>query len=386
MIDGTNGQRTLTDSIIFVPNMAHQPIMARELGGRLRWHLTKSDISMELEQRYIIKFLTEEYVKTPEILARLRQHYGDRVFSQSTVYRWVRAAKLGRRDLSNIPSPGRTPDEGLRAAVARRHEKDPHLSARQIAKSLGVGHATVCRCLSDGLGLKCLHLRWVPHTLTADQKAKRASYAEVMLRILATHQSTGFHYLFTGDESWIFYTYYDRTRWVYSWEDVEEAVRPSHYQKKTMVTIFFNGSGQFVIDILPIGVKMDSTYFADNIIDTLAGSCYPDGRQPGERKVMLHFDNAPIHCTAMITERMFLREFKKMDHPPYSPDLSPCDFFLFGYLKGELTKRDYATPEDLFFEIRSVTAGISPELCRRVFESWIVRLQECINSGGEYVE
>jgi histone-lysine N-methyltransferase SETMAR len=366
--------------------MAAGAVVARELGGRLRRYLTKSGILMELEQRYVIKFLADEFVKTSVIIDRLREHYGDGAFSQSTVYRWVREAKLGRQNLSDIKSVGRPPDEGLRAAIARRHENDPHLSARQIAKSLNIVHSTVCRCLSHDLGLKCLHLRWVPHTLTAEQKAKRTSYAEVMLRTLVRHESTGFHYLFTGDESWIFYTYHDRTMWVYSWEDVNEAVRPSHYQKKTMVTIFFNGSGQFVVDILPPGTKMNSKYFADNIIDVLSGFCYPKGRQPGERKVMLHFDNAPIHCTGMIAERMFLREFKKMDHPPYSPDLSPCDFFLFGYLKGELAKRDYATPEDLLFEVRCVAAGISSELCRRVFENWIVRLQECIKCGGDYVE
>jgi hypothetical protein len=44
-----------------------------------------------------------------------------------------------------------------------------------------------------------------------DQKAKRAEYAGEMRRTLAMHESTGFHFRFTDDESWMFYSYHERT-------------------------------------------------------------------------------------------------------------------------------------------------------------------------------
>jgi hypothetical protein len=28
---------------------------------------------------------------------------------------------------------------------------------------------------------------------------------------------------------------------------------------------------------------------------------------------------------------------KRAPHPPYSPDLAPCDFYLFGYVKDRLS-------------------------------------------------
>jgi hypothetical protein len=83
---------------------------------------------------------------------------------------------------------------------------------------------------------------------------------------------------------------------------------------------------------------------------------------------------------------MTLRELERMPHPPYSPDLAPCDFFLFGYLKQELAGRQYETPADLFSEVRGIIRGISGDLLRRVFEAWRMRLEQCWNSGGEYVE
>jgi hypothetical protein len=341
---------------------------------------------MEVEQRYVIKFFTDQGMQGMEIIRRINEHYGDNALSRSTIYSWIAEVKRGRTDLSNIGSPGRTPDEGLAGVIATRHERDPHLSARKLAQSLGIAASTVCHYLSDVLGMKCFQMRWVPHTLSALQKAKRAEYSRDMLHTLATHESTGFHFLFTGDESWMFYSYHQHTMWVASWEDVDEVERLSHYHKKTMLTAFFNGTGEFMIDILPEGAKMNTAYFADKVIDKLAEACYPNGRPPHARKVMLHFDNAPIHCTDMVRDRLVLRELDRMKHPPYGPDLAPCDFFLFGYLKEKLADAQYETPEELFFEVGEIIHDIPQDLRQRVFQDWKKRLQECLNSGGEYVE
>ena len=43
--------------------------------------------------------------------------------------------------------------------------------------------------------------------------------------------------------------------------------------------------------------------------------------------IFLHFDNARPHAAEHEVDEM---GFKKLPHPPYSPDLAPSDFFLFG--------------------------------------------------------
>jgi histone-lysine N-methyltransferase SETMAR len=50
-------------------------------------------------------------------------------------------------------------------------------------------------------------------------------------------------------------------------------------------------------------------------------------------KTTLHFDNAPIHNTKAVMGQLEQSELKRMDHPTYSPDLAPCDFFRFGSMK-----------------------------------------------------
>jgi hypothetical protein len=123
--------------------------------------------------------------------------------------------------------------------------------------------------------------------LTLAQKVVRVELAERMLQALANHQRSYFHFLFTGDESWMFYAHNDWTVWVPSWDDVDQIERSSHFQQKTMLTIFFNGTGEYKIAMLPAGQKMNNKYFMECVLGPLTEVCYPDGRKSQKRRVML---------------------------------------------------------------------------------------------------
>jgi hypothetical protein len=47
-------------------------------------------------------------------------------------------------------------------------------------------------------------------------------------------------------------------------------------------------------------------------------------------------DNAPIDKTARVKVHTAFPESKRTKHPPHGPDLAPCDFCLFGYLREQL--------------------------------------------------
>jgi hypothetical protein len=166
---------------------------------------------MEIESRSGIKFFTDEGILRVEIVCRLKKHYGDHILSRTQVYFWINEIKRDRTDLSTIASPGREPDEGLASFIAGKLGPDPHLPARTVAHPMGIATSTACRCRSEVLGMKCRHLRWVPHTLTAGQKLMRAELAQSTLQALVKRQYTNFHFLFTGDETWTFSAHDDRT-------------------------------------------------------------------------------------------------------------------------------------------------------------------------------
>ena len=57
----------------------------------------------------------------------------------------------------------------------------------------------------------------------------------------------------------------------------------------------------------------------------------PEFSAPGSW-FLLH-DNAPVHRAVAVLEFLARKQVCVLHHPPYSPDLSPCDYFLFLKLK-----------------------------------------------------
>jgi hypothetical protein len=66
--------------------------------------------------------------------------------------------------------------------------------------------------------------------------------AQSMLQEFTKHEHTNYHFLFIGDESWMFHTFDHRTRWAASSDDVDEIERPSHFHQETKFMLFFNGT------------------------------------------------------------------------------------------------------------------------------------------------
>jgi hypothetical protein len=59
----------------------------------------------------------------------------------------------------------------------------------------------------------------------------------------------------------------------------------------------------------------------------------------------LHVDNAKPHTSKMSIETIEALSIILVPQPLYSPDLAPCDSFLFGYLKQRLEGKHF-TRED----------------------------------------
>ena len=93
------------------------------------------------------------------------------------------------------------------------------------------------------------------------------------------------------------------------------------------------------------------------------------GEKTGVRGILLHHDNASSH-TALRT-REFLEDsgLKTLPHPPYSPDLAPCDFWLFPTVKDQLRGRGFSTNEELDGALFKVIDTIPKDVWKCVFIS-----------------
>lgn len=71
--------------------------------------------------------------------------------------------------------------------------------------------------------------------------------------------------------------------------------------------------------------------------------------------------------------------------PARSPDIAPCDFFLWGYLKAEVYKHRPRTLPALRNAIQEEIDLIPQEMLVRVVQNFRGRIQQCINSGGHHL-
>ena len=96
----------------------------------------------------------------------------------------------------------------------------------------------------------------------------------------------------------------------------------------------------------------------------------------GLRGLCLIHDNAPAHKCVLVQD--FLKEEKvaQLSHPPYSPDLSPSNFFLFSLLKKFLSDRRYESRSDLgVVQFTSVFRVYLKKAYFCAFTEWISRFE-----------
>ena len=78
----------------------------------------------------------------------------------------------------------------------------------------------------------------------------------------------------------------------------------------------------------------------------------------GVKNVLLHHDSASPHKAKIVKDFLEEQELQVLSHPPYSPYLAPCDFWLFPTLKEGLAGRKFYRMQDLakavFSELRSI--------------------------------
>ncbi len=72
--------------------------------------------------------------------------------------------------------------------------------------------------------------------------------------------------------------------------------------------------------------------------------------------------------------------------PPYSPDLNPCNYFLWGYLKDRVYVHNFTMPEVLEAEIVRVMQDTPEEIYTLVVQNFVSRLQRVMEIDGGHVE
>ncbi|GFT34835.1 DUF4817 domain-containing protein [Trichonephila clavipes] len=80
-----------------------------------------------------------------------------------------------------------------------------------------------------------------------------------------------------------------------------------------------------------------------------------------------------------------ISRFGPVNWPPRSCDLTPLDYFLWGYVKSLVYADKSQTLDHLEDNIRRVIADIRPQMLEKVIENWTSRLDYIRASRGSHM-
>ena len=90
----------------------------------------------------------------------------------------------------------------------------------------------------------------------------------------------------------------------------------------------------------------------------------------------------PGQCTILVTDYLTKMGIKTVRHPPYSPNLIPCDFWLSPKLAG----CRYETIEEIKEAVTKVIDMLTQEHFHGAFHKLLERCNKRIAAGGDYFE
>jgi histone-lysine N-methyltransferase SETMAR len=337
------------------------------------------------DPRVLVTYWLDKGYNAKTMYAKLLNRMESNIPAYSTVTYWIRELKRGREILEPLFKGGMSHDIFLDPQILAQLELFPFHSIRSLAATLQRPRSTIYDHLVK-LGFTTRNLRWVPHALSEKHKKSRVEISRQLLNIIFQARHQGWRFFFTGDESWFYFANHYNRIWLLPDSEVPTRVRNTINADKVMLTVFWSPLGFAVVEVLAKKKTFTSDYFCETICTKLVTCAPEETRRVGGRQLTVHMDNASPHRSKQTTEFMRKSRLISAPHPPYSPDLAPSDFYLFGKVKDLLKGQEFNSAEELLEAIITILKGITREELDSVFANWEKRLERCIALNGDYVE
>jgi len=157
--------------------------------------------------------------------------------------------------------------------------------------------------------------------------------------------------IITGDETWVFDYDPETKRQSEEWH-TKSSPRPkkarmsrSRVKSTSMVIVFFESRCIVHKEFVPPGQTVNHAFYKD-VLERLHKGVQRVRTDIADNWVQ-HHDNAPAHTALSIREFLAKKNIPILPHPPYSPDLAPCDLYLFCKLKSKLKGHHFGTMENI---------------------------------------
>ena len=114
-----------------------------------------------------------------------------------------------------------------------------------------------------------------------------------------------------------------------------------------MLTVFLESQGVILEHYLERGTTVNSVGYSGMLSAELKPAIRTKRRGLLLSGALLLYDNVRPHTATHTLQTLVKLSFMVLEHPAYSPDLAPSDYYLFGPLKDALRGRRFTSDEEV---------------------------------------
>lgn len=297
-----------------------------------------------------------------------------------------------RRESNPGPSYSVTTPETLEA-VEEYFQKNPTSSIRMAAAVLNLNRETLRLILTRFLELHPYKVQ-VRHRLETHHKEKRLAFAKEVVPLIH-NETLSINNIIFSDESHFYLDNYVNKQNMRFWG----TERPDFSRAKSLHPVRVTVWAAICVDFLRIEM-FTNTVTGESYDQLLKEKFLPFVRRKGFRNTHWFMqDGATPHRTSQIfsTLHSFFDEHViglgyprfsggGLEWPPYSPDLNPCDYFLWGFMKDKVYAKQPKDLKELQKSIDLAAKSITAEMRQNVINGFLRRLECLTQSDGGHFE
>ena len=260
---------------------------------------------------------------------------------------------------------------------------DPFLSQRKVAQEVGVAQSSVNKILKEE-GLKPWKMVSVQELLP-DDPGKRLNFCRIVLTELEVKN------ICFSDEA----TFHlngcvnKHNRFVYAMDN-PKMIAEDKALRSPGITCWAMVSPDFGVVYELLETTMNSEHYK-RILQT---HVIPLLKQHRHKRKFYQQHGAPPHFAIVVRQLLdnqlnnrWIGRGGSIQWPPRSPDLSVCDFWLWGYIRNELYKPPRpSTATTLKERLMDLLDNIPKSMIRKAYESFTRRCKLCEESYGGHFE
>lgn len=309
----------------------------------------------------------------------------------NSIRRWYEQFQVtGSINIKKSPGRPRTSDEAVER-IRQSCVRSPKKSIARRSLQLGIPKTTIQNVLHKRLRLHAYKIQ-LKHEIKPTDRPKRYAFACNMLENIDNDESFLKRVIFTDEATFHVNGCVNRHNCrIWGSEQPNEIIEYVRNSPKLNVWC-----GLMHDKLIGPFFFVEQTITGNVYFDMLEQYVFPQLEQiENENNVELLFqqDGAPPHFSlqvrGILNEKFpnrWIGRAGPIPWPPRSPDLTPLDFFLWGYVKNTVYSEKIRDLQHLRQRITAAVAAITPEIIQRTWAEIDYRLDVCRATNGAHIE